>query len=213
MDNLLAGLRRYTEKIYPKQKEMFDGLARGQKPHTLFVTCSDSRIDPNLITQTNPGELFVLRNPGNMVPTFGSSGGGEEAAVEFAVRFLGVRNIVVCGHSKCGAVGAMLDSRPLAELPATRTWLNHAADTKQKMARGDSPGDVRVCTEMNVLAQIENLRSHPSVSERLSEGTLDIFGWIYHFERGTVSVYHGGQGRFVPFTEITDSQLAGQLKN
>ena len=116
MQNLIPGLRRYTENIFPEQKDLFEELSQGQKPHTLIITCSDSRIDPNLLTQAQPGEIFVIRNAGNITPPFGASGGGEEASIEFAIDGLKVSNVVVCGHSHCGAMAALMDKVDLNTL-------------------------------------------------------------------------------------------------
>lgn len=203
MINLLPGLRKFSETVFPKQKKLFDELSAGQKPHTLLITCSDSRIDPNLVTQTSPGELFVVRNAGNIVPSYGASATSEAAAIEFAIG-LGVTNIVVCGHSQCGAMSALGNRLDLDQLPSVKCWLMHAHATQKRIERFKDPVDAIKVVEENVLVQIDNLKTHPSVSAALRNGTVHIFGWIYHFEDGQISVYDKDTDRYVPSTEVRE---------
>ena len=131
MEHLLRGVHQFHSQVFQRERDFFDKLAAGQSPSALFVTCSDSRVDPNLITQSGPGELFVLRNAGNLVPPYGASNGGESATIEYAVAALGVRDIVVCGHSHCGAIKELLNPASTAELPLVTAWLKHAETTRQ----------------------------------------------------------------------------------
>jgi carbonic anhydrase len=206
MKTLLEGLRRFSNDVYPDKRSLFEELSRGQKPHTLMITCSDSRIDPNLVTQTEPGEIFVVRNAGNIVPPFGSSRGGEEASIEFAIEALGVTNIVICGHSHCGAMNALMEPEKVASLPSVEHWLRHAAATRRRVQAAQdtalSPG------EENVLVQAENLKTHPAVSAALRRGTLEIFGWIYQFEDGLVRIYDPSKNAFVPSSEVKERALS-----
>lgn len=202
MINLLPGLRKFSEKVFPKQQALFESLSQGQKPHTLLITCSDSRIDPSLVTQTKPGEIFVVRNPGNIIPPYGSSTGGEEAAIEFALEVLGVSNIVICGHSQCGTMAALFEHNNLNDLPALRRWLKYAASTKR---RSDllNASSMQVVEE-NVLVQAENLKTHPSVSYALRASRAHIFGWIYNFELGLVTIYDPKKKVFVSSSDVKD---------
>ena len=202
MNHLLPGLRKFTHEVFPSQQPLFERLSQGQHPHTLLITCSDSRIDPNLVTQTQPGELFIVRNAGNIVPPYGGSGGGEEAAIEFAVDGLQVSNIVICGHSHCGAMAALANPEKIESLPSVARWLKYAQATKRRLeaASGDWPPPVSRVVEENVLVQADNLRTHPSVSAALRQGRVRIFGWVYHFETGAVTVYNPNAGSFVAST-------------
>lgn len=202
MNNLLPGLRKYSEEVFPTQKPLFDNLSQGQKPHTLMITCSDSRIDPNLVTQTQPGELFVVRNAGNIIPPFGSSKGGEEAAIEFAIDGLKVNNIVICGHSHCGAMSALMGKVNLDGLPSVREWLGHAQSTKRRMTRSGNEAALNEVVEENVLVQADNLKTHPSVSVALREHRVRIFGWVYHFENGAITIYDPRSRKYTVSSEV-----------
>lgn len=209
MQNLLPGLRKFSEKVFPRQQELFQSLAQGQRPHTLLITCSDSRIDPNLVTQTQPGELFVLRNAGNIVPPFGASRGGEEAAIEFAVEGLGVRNIVICGHSQCGAMAALMEPDKVRTMPCVAAWLQHAQATRKRLEGLAGDMSLAHVVQENVLTQVDNLRTHPSVSGALRAGRVQIFAWVYSFESGAVTVFDPSHRVFVPSTEVTAEGDAG----
>jgi carbonic anhydrase len=204
MKNLLPGLRKFSERVFPVHQEHFESLAQGQKPHTLMITCSDSRIDPNLVTQTKPGELFVVRNAGNIVPPFGASKGGEEAAIEFAIEGLGVSNIVICGHSQCGAMAALVDKVNLDNLPCVKSWLSHAQGTKKRMESKGGDFELTDVVEENVLVQADNLWTHPSVSAALRAGSVQLFGWVYSFETGSIAVYDPRLKRYLPSTEVRE---------
>jgi len=202
MNILLPGLRNFSEKVFPKQQSHFASLSQGQKPHTLMITCSDSRIDPNLVTQTKPGELFVVRNAGNIVPPFGASRGGEEAAIEFAIDGLNVSNIVICGHSHCGAMAALQSNMNLDSLPSVKSWLGHAQATKKRIDCQKDKASLQDTVEENILVQAENLKTHPSVSAAVRSGRVKIFGWVYHFEHGTITIYDPRENKFIPSPEV-----------
>ncbi len=204
MNNLLPGLRKFSERVFPHQQKLFESLSQGQKPHTLLITCSDSRIDPNLVTQTSPGEIFVVRNAGNIVPPFGASKGGEEAAIEFAIEGLGVSNIVICGHSQCGAMAALTGKVNLDALPSLKNWLGHAQSTKKRMETKYNDFELHHVVEENVLVQAENLKTHPSVSASLSLGRTRIFAWVYSFETGSIAVYDPNLKRYLPSIEVRE---------
>jgi carbonic anhydrase len=205
VQNLLPGLRKFSEKVFPNHQKLFESLSQGQTPHTLLITCSDSRIDPNLVTQTQPGEIFVVRNAGNIVPPYGSSRGGEEAAIEFAIEGLGVRNIVICGHSKCGAMAALCSDQSIDHLPSVKEWLRHAHATKRRVdAMPESERDLTKIVEENVLVQADNIKSHPAVSAALRARKVNIFGWVYNFEHGAITVFDPVNKRFIPSTEVKE---------
>ena len=204
MQKLVDGIHHFQANAFTAEREFFARLADGQSPETLFITCSDSRINPNLLTNTRPGELFILRNAGNIVPPYGAANGGEGATVEYAVAALGVKDIIVCGHSHCGAMKGLLATEGLEELPAVRSWLGHAETTRRVMREnyGHLQGQplVTATVQENVLAQLENLRTHPAVAARLARGALHLHGWVYKIETGEVFSYDHGAGQFVPLT-------------
>jgi carbonic anhydrase len=188
--------------VFSIQEPLFQRLADGQNPQALFITCSDSRIDPNLLTQTEPGELFILRNAGNIVPPYGPYAGGEAATIEYAVSVLGVHDIVVCGHSHCGAMSGLLHPDQVASLPAVRNWLAHAEATARIMKENyehitDPKARLTATVEENVLVQLENLRTHPCVLAAMSRRDLRLHGWVYKFESGQVFAYDREESQFV----------------
>lgn len=206
VQQLVAGVHHFRHNMFREQQELFARLAAGQSPQTLFITCSDSRIDPNLITHTDPGDLFVLRNAGNIVPAYGASSGGEVATIEFAVAGVEVSDIVVCGHSHCGAMKGLLKPELLAEMPAVADWLKNAEATRRivRSKYGHLSGDdlLDVTTEENVLMQIENLQTHPAVAVALAEGKLKLHAWLYDIQSGEVFAFDHASGQFAPLGQI-----------
>lgn len=212
MQKLMDGLHQFQANIFSSQRELFERLARAQNPDALFITCSDSRINPNLITQTEPGELFILRNAGNIIPPYGAASGGEGATIEYAVAALGVKDIIVCGHSHCGAMKGLLHPEALTELPAVASWLAHAESTRRVVKENyrhlQDDALLTVTVEENVLGQIENLRTHPAVAARLARGDLHLHGWVYKIETGEVFAYHPEQGQFLAINSGTNATPA-----
>jgi len=210
MQKLIQGLHHFQSNIFSSQRELFERLAQGQSPDALFITCSDSRINPNLITQTEPGELFILRNAGNIIPPHGAANGGEGATIEYAVAALGVRDIIVCGHSHCGAMNGLLNLDSLGELPAVRHWLTHAEATrriaKENYEHLSGNALLTATIEENVLVQLENLRTHPAVAAALSRGKLNLHGWVYKIESGQVFAYDPEQEQFLPLVASGDAE-------
>lgn len=206
MNRLADGIQQFRREIFPKESGLFSRLANSQSPETLFITCSDSRVVPNLITQTNPGDLFNCRTIGNLIPPYGEDSGGVASAVEYAVVALKVRNIVICGHSDCGAMKGVLHPEKLESLPSTKQWLRHADVAKRALqseisSRGGQFSQTeQLCslTEHNVLAQIENLKTHPSVAGALDRRELEIYGLVYNIGTGTVVSYDAWSKRFLP---------------
>lgn len=202
LDSLKAGVRRFQTTVYPEHAETYQRAAReAQQPNTLFIACADSRLDPELITQSGPGELFVTRNIGNLVPAYGEMLGGVSAVLEYAVSMLKVKHLVVCGHSDCGAMKALLNPEAVEQMPTVKRWLRNAhtalsvaeAVTEQK---GDAGDLLRVVTEQNVLLQMQHVRTHPSVAGAVARGELTISGWVYDIGHGDVRICEEGSQTF-----------------
>jgi carbonic anhydrase len=201
MRKLVHGIRRFQKTLFESQRELFERLVEGQRPETLFITCSDSRIDPCLLTQSPPGELFVMRNAGNIVPPSKWESGGEAATIEYAVGVLKVKDVIICGHSHCGAMTALQQPLDGCSSRSLTPWLRHAEPALLRATRsGTRPLDaaslLRRTTEQNVLLQIQNLRTHPSVIHAESNRQLAIHGWIYEFETGVVCAWNSHSDRF-----------------
>ncbi|MFJ2026855.1 carbonic anhydrase [Streptomyces sp. NPDC087897] len=190
MQSLVEHARTFTEHVAANAKE-FERLADGQTPEALFVTCSDSRVVPSLITGARPGQLFELRTAGNIVPPYPAEDRptGEAATIEYALRMLQVRDIIVCGHSHCGAVGAILRGEDLSAMPAVRHWLTHSTGGRTPPA-GDLPGAVQA----HAVAQLDTLRGYPAVRERIADGSLGLHAWYYEVHTGSVSVHRPERG-------------------
>lgn len=203
MKKLIQGLRQFKSEYFCRNQQLFEQLAQGQEPRVLFITCSDSRVDPELLTQAAPGEIFVIRNAGNIVPPYGSTNGGEGATIEYAVKALDINQIVVCGHSHCGAMKGLLKLDEIEdELPLVHAWLKHAEATRQliKEHYGDRKGEdlLDAAIAENVLTQIENLRTYPAVHTRLFRGEMKIYAWIYDIDTGEVVAYDPERHAYVP---------------
>lgn len=192
MDHVISGVAKFQRDVYPEKKETFKKLANGQNPEVLFITCADSRIDPNLVTQTDPGELFICRNAGNIVPPHSNQTGGMTASIEFAVAALGVSHIVVCGHTDCGAMKGALNPEKLDSLPHVKEWLGHCrcATEVVKEKHGELTADsLAEVTKENVLQQMQHLKTHPSVAAKLATKAIQLHGWVYDIETGMVHCY------------------------
>ncbi|MBZ0190035.1 MAG: carbonic anhydrase [Candidatus Obscuribacterales bacterium] len=210
MQKLITGLHHFQSQIFLSHQELFERLAHEQTPDALFVTCSDSRINPNLITQTNPGDLFILRNAGNIIPSYGAANGGEGATIEFAVDGLGIKDIIVCGHSLCGAIDGLLHPEKVGHMPSVASWLNHAAAARRIALENYSNLSedelLSVAIQENVLIQIENLRTHPSVAAKLSRGELNLHAWTYKIQTGEVFGFQPEEGQFLPVIEASNNK-------
>lgn len=207
MLKLVEGLHHFQSAIFDSQKELFQRLAKGQNPEALFITCADSRINPNLITQTNPGDLFILRNAGNFVPPFGGVPGGEAATIEFAVGVLGIKDIIVCGHSHCGAVKGLMYPEEVKDFPTVRAWLAHGEATRRTVNENykdlEKPELLNIATQENVLVQLEHLKTHPTVYAALARHEMRLHAWMYKIETGDVFNYQPDVGQFVPLSEAS----------
>ncbi len=204
MQKLLDGIVHFRRNDFEAHRELFRGLKSGQRPHTLFIACSDSRVDPNLITGTLPGELFIIRNIANLVPPYRATNEylATTSAIEYAVQALQVENIIVCGHSNCGGCAACLDSlKEQSQLPHTRRWLELAHPVRNRVLR-EIPADEPEAREwmmeqMNVVEQLQHLLTYPYVRERVGAGKIMLSGWHYIIETGEVFVYDMKLGEFI----------------
>ena len=201
MEKVLKGLVTFQQEVFGKRKTLFSSLSKQQKPTVLFVTCSDSRIDPSLLTQTNPGDLFIIRNAGNLIPTYGAAIGGCTATIEYGVSVLQVKDIIVCGHTDCGAMKGLLHPEKLQELPAVKAWLQHAETTgrmvKDHCAHLKGDELFAAAIRENVLVQLDHLRTHPAVATRLRRGDLRLHGWVYSIGTGEVWAYDSEKKEFI----------------
>jgi len=202
MQRLLEGHRKFHDEIFPNRRSQFHLLAESQSPEWLFITCADSRVVPDLILGTGPGDLFITRNAGNVVPVTGNDVDGCTATIEYAVEVLKVKYAILCGHSDCGAMKAALDRTGLDKLPKADRWLHHveaAFSHRQPVNPADGPGaELASLIRGNVVAQLLNLRAQPSVAHAVAEGRLEVFGWYYDILTGNIEQYDEQQKRFVP---------------
>ncbi len=205
MANPIDGFLKFKKDVFPAKRHLYRRLADRQHPHTLFVTCADSRIVPNTIMQAEAGDLFLCRTVGNQVPPNGSyAGGGVASSIEYAVQALGVEHIVICGHSDCGAMKAVLRPETLKSLPATAAWLRHAEVAREVVLASyrDLSDEVllHLLTEENIVAQLEHLKTYPMVAARLTRGELQLHGWLYHIQSGEITAYDASNRRFAPLS-------------
>lgn len=209
---VVLGVKRFQNEVYPDKQELFKSLAKEQQPKILFITCSDSRIDASLITQTDPGSMFLIQNAGNIIPPHGTPYGGTGASIEYAITVLNVQHIIICGHSTCGAMTALLDESKLVDIPILRQWISYAETTRAiiEAEAGDLSQDERLhrCVERNIQVQIRHLKTFPSVASRLALGQLTLHGWFYHIETGEIDVYDSTIDTFVPFDTAYASHLS-----
>jgi len=200
MQKLVQGVHAFQSEYFSKHKKLFKKLSEGQNPETLFITCSDSRVVPHLITDTQPGDLFIVRNIGNVVPT-PKLPGGTAAAVEYAVEVLGVENIVVCGHTLCGAMRALLDPKSIENLPFVKKWVDQTEKVRKivgdRYAHLEGNELLTAAVEENVLVQLEHLREFSFVANRLKKNTLHVAGWVFKIETGEVFEFDPEAGQFL----------------
>lgn len=203
INRIIHGHNDFQEKYFKSHQELFEKLSQGQKPEILFITCSDSRIDPNLLTQTVPGELFIIRNIGNIIPPHGTLNSSEGAGIEYAVQALNIKEIVICGHSHCGSMKGLLHLNSLEdEMPLVYDWLKHHAESTRRILKENFAGYteeelLKIAIQTNVLSQIENLETYPIIRSRLHGGKLRLHAWIYEIETGLILAYNAQKGQFV----------------
>lgn len=205
MPKIAAGVVKFQRDNYPKRQELFEQLSTGQSPEALFITCSDSRISPNLITSTEPGELFICRNAGNIVPPHTVHTGGMTASIEYAVAALKVPHIIICGHTECGAMKGVTNLDALSELPHVREWLGYSRAAYQVVKEAgadlDSDDGFKSLIEQNVLLQLQHLKTHPYVAARLASGALTLHGWVYDIKTGDVTAWNSDSNEFEPVAD------------
>ncbi|MBE9064294.1 carbonic anhydrase [cf. Phormidesmis sp. LEGE 11477] len=212
MKDLIKGLREFQSNYVPEHKELLQELAQGQHPRVLFITCSDSRVQPELITQSDLGDLFVIRNAGNIIPPYGSTNGGEGATIEYAIKSLDIQHIVVCGHTTCGAMKGLLQVGELeTKMPLVYNWLKHTEATRELveehygyLAKAEK---LSTLVAENVLTQIDNLKTYPSVRSHLHRGEVQLHGWIYNIVDGSVLTYDRANHSFMPLSSSTNEDI------
>jgi carbonic anhydrase len=202
MRYLVDGHRWFRNRVFPAKRGLYSSLAKGQRPRYLFIACSDSRVQPHEFTQTEAGDIFMDRSIGNLVPPPGRGEFEALAVIEYAVVALGVSHIVVCGHTDCGAIKALLDPKSLRKMPTVRSWLANARETRKVIRTKcrDLQGEdlLNAAIRENVLVQLDHLRAFPCVASRLIGGRLQIHGWVYDFKRGEATAYDPEAGKFLP---------------
>ncbi|MHC8366871.1 carbonic anhydrase [Pseudomonas sp. ZT5P21] len=204
MKALVEGFLKFQKDAFPQRTDLFKHLATTQHPGTLFITCSDSRVVPELLTQQEPGELFVIRNAGNIVPSYSPHPGGVSATVEYAVAVLGVTDIVICGHSDCGAMTAISKCKCMDHLPAVAGWLQHAESAKvinESRSHVNDAAKVSSMVRENVIAQLANIQTHPSVRLAKEKGLLNLHGWVYDIETGSVDALDSDNRSFISLAQ------------
>jgi carbonic anhydrase len=220
MKKLIKGIVEFRTNVQKEYRESFGRLATGQSPDTLFIACSDSRVVPNTFASTNPGDLFVLRNVGNLVPASGKDGvslgdDSEAAAIEYAVLNLNISYIIVCGHSECAAMRALMANRQSIQAPNLKSWLRHGDASMVKWKAGlvlDSELEPHnQLSQLNVLQQMENIKSYPVVKKRIEEGTLAIHGWWFDIALAEVYAYEADVNKFVVIDESEAEKLLRQI--
>lgn len=201
MQRLIDGYKNFHANVFPGCRSQFHLLAEGQQPEYLFLTCADSRVVPSLILGTGPGDLFIARNAGNVVPTEANDVDGITATIEYAVEVLKVRYAILCGHSDCGALKAVLYNKNVDELPKVARWLHHidaGLEFKQPLNPADGDPELGAVIRGNVVAQLQNLKADPSVKRAMEAGTLQVAGWYYDILTGTIEQYDEHERRFLP---------------
>lgn len=206
MEKLLAGIARFQNEVFPRSRHLYQQLATGQQPEILFIGCSDSRVVPNELLQAAPGELFICRNAGNIVPPHGDTLGGVSATVEYAVQVLKVRHIVICGHSDCGAMKAVMDPEKVKEFRAVAQWLRHAervsAVARELHGDANDADFLNRLIEENVITQLDNLATHPCVAAKLRSGNLQVHGLVFDIPSGEFRVLDRVTHTFVNLNDL-----------
>lgn len=204
MQRLIEGHKKFLAEVFPQRRSQFHLLAESQAPEWLFITCADSRIVPDLILGTGPGDLFIARCIGNVVPVTGQDVDGCTATIEYAVDVLKVKHVILCGHSDCGAMKAALDRKNLESLPKAKRWLQHvegAFSHRQPLNPADGPSaELASLIRGNVVAQLLNLKAQPSVARAMQERRLEVHGWYYDILTGQIEAYREEIRRFGPLT-------------
>lgn len=213
MPKITRGIVRFKTEVYPQKKALFDQLANSQHPEALFITCSDSRIDPNLMVQTEPGELFICRVAGNIVPPHTNFTGGITATIEYAIAVLKVKHIIICGHSGCGALQGVLNPESVAHLPHVKQWLGYVSAAfqivQEKIPDATYQEKFNMLIEENVLLQLRHLKTHPQVAAKYATNQIKLHAWTYDIGQGDVKAYDDKRECFIPVEE----RYAADVKN
>jgi carbonic anhydrase len=212
MPHFAHGVVKFQREVFPEKAALFEKLSTGQSPEALFITCSDSRIETAMLTQTDPGELFILRNAGNIVPPHTNQTGGVTASIEFAIGALKIPHIVICGHTECGAMKGAMNRAGLTTLPHVREWLGYAqgaVDIVEALGAGlDADAKMRMLLEQNVILQLQHLKTHPVVAVALAQGAVKLHGWVYDIKTGEVCAFDDATGTWVSVEERYAADLA-----
>jgi carbonic anhydrase len=216
MKKLIAGITRFQNEVFPKNRHLYEQLAAGQQPETLFIGCADSRVVPSEFMQTTPGELFICRNAGNIVPPWGTVLGGTAATVEYAVHILKVKHIVVCGHSDCGAMRALMNPEKIKGLAAIEQWIRHA-DRVSAVAREihghlEEKEYLTRLIEENVITQLDNLVTYPCVAAKMRSGCLLLHGMTFDIATGEIKMLERSTYEFRPLREVAEFTLEHQVQ-
>jgi carbonic anhydrase len=216
MSRFAQGVVKFQREVFPEKQALFERLSAGQSPEALFITCSDSRIETAMLTQTDPGELFICRNAGNIVPPHTNQTGGMTASIEFAIGALRIPNIVVCGHTQCGAMKGAMNRAALTNLPHVREWLGFAQGavdiTEALGADLDPEAKMRMLLEQNVILQLQHLKTHPTVAVALARKELELHGWVYDIKTGEVEAWDETAQGWVAVEQRYAAALAPQLR-
>ncbi len=200
MKKLIKGLHKFQTKIFPIKKDFFESLVKGQNPDILFITCSDSRINPHLLTSSDIGELFIIRNAGNIIPPYGQCG-SEEATIEFAISKFDIKDIILCGHSYCGAIEIATKLDSAQKTPSLYSWVQKNIEptvmlVKDNYSNLDPEVFLNILTQEHALKQIENLKTYPIINEAISKNNLSLHAWVYKLETGNIFSFDINEGQF-----------------
>jgi len=205
MMKIVEGIKRFRREIYPQLKPAYDEMVRtGQRPHALVIGCSDSRVAFETLTGCGPGELFIVRNAGNIIPQYGKYMGGVTASIEFAVTQLPIKDVIVCGHTYCGAMAALLKPEISDDMPALKNWVDFARRAKQRIGKEHTQRfdrHLRAAVAENVKLQLEHLQTFPCLEKKLASGEVKMHGWVYEIENGDVVEYDDKDKRWLSLTE------------
>lgn len=214
MKQIIEGVQRFRTQIFPEKRALFKSLANSQRPSALMISCADSRVDMGMVTQCEPGHLFFFRNAGNIVPAFGLALGAASATIEYAMVALQIPNIIVCGHSDCGAMKGLLAQNVADTMPTVAQWLKYA-DIPRQLVLAESETDHKTRVDrlirLNVLTQLDHLKTHPSVAVRIARGEVKLHGWVYDIEHGSVDAYDPASGKFVPLEQSPEAHATTWL--
>lgn len=213
VNELIGRVYGFAKQVFPDQSDLYSKLAaHGQSPKALMISCADSRVVPEHIMQAAPGDLFVCRNAGNIVPPYATQNGGVTSTVEYAVMVLGIRDIIVCGHSDCGAMKAVANPAGLDKMPNVAAWLRHSCAAEQVVSESypamENGDRVRAISLENVVAQLNHLRTHPAVAAGIARGEIALHGWFFDIGAGQVLALDGETGRFFPIDETRPLPVA-----